>query len=155
VWREARRAARRIRHARGRSVIRDREVGPAGLNGDGHDHEKHNTPVQAICLIDEEDLDDLRREGFDVGPGAVGENLTVRGLEVDRLRIGDVLRLSGGVELRLTKWRKPCYVLDAISPELKTAIAGRCGAYAEVVRGGAVRAGERIEVVAETPAERA
>jgi MOSC domain-containing protein YiiM len=96
--------------------------------------------------MDEEDLDDLRREGFAVHPGAIGENLTVRGLDVDRRAVGDVLSLSGGVELRLTKPRKPCYVLDAISPELKIAIAGRCGFYAEVVRGGAVRAGERIEV---------
>ena len=81
-------------------------------------------------------------------PGAIGENLTVRGLHVDDLEIGDVLTCSGGVELRLTKRRKPCYVLDVISPELKKTIVGRCGFYAEVVRGGAIRAGERIEVLA-------
>ncbi len=42
------------------------EVTSAGLVGDGHDHAKHNTQMQAISLIDVEDLDDLRREGFEV-----------------------------------------------------------------------------------------
>jgi MOSC domain-containing protein YiiM len=118
-----------------------------GLAGDAHNHEKHNTPLQAICIIDVEDLDDLRREGFAVGPGATGENLTVRGLNVDALEPGDRLRFSGGVELELTKKRKPCYVLDAIDPRLKDAIAGRCGAYAKVVATGRVRAGETIAVL--------
>jgi MOSC domain-containing protein YiiM len=124
-------------------------VGPVsteGIAGDGHDHEKHNTPIQAICLIDAEDLDDLRSEGYDVGPGALGENLTVRGLDVDALAPGDRLRLSGGVELEYTKPRSPCYVLDAISPKLKDVVKGRCGGYAKVLRPGEIRPGETIRL---------
>ena len=41
----------------------------------------------------------LREEGFAVGPGATGENLTVQGLDVDALKIGDRLRFDGGVEV--------------------------------------------------------
>ena len=117
------------------------ELSPDGLVGDAHDHDKHNTPLQAISIIDEEDLDDLRAEGFDVGPGATGENLTVRGLEADGLAVGDRLRLSGGVELEFTKPRKPCFVLDAISPRLKEVIGGRCGGYARVIRPGEISLG--------------
>jgi MOSC domain-containing protein YiiM len=126
--------------------VAEADVTAAGLDGDAHDHEKHNTPVQAISLIDLEDLEDLRGEGFAVGPGATGENVTVRGLGVDALDLGDRLRLSGGVTLEVTKMRKPCYVLDAIDPELKKAIVGRCGAYARVLEGGRVRPGETIAV---------
>ncbi len=122
-------------------------VSLGGLAGDQHDHDKHNTPLQAISLIDQEDLDDLRAEGFDVFAGATGENLTVGGLNVDALEIGDRLTFSGGVEIELTKARKPCYVLDAIDPQLKTAIVGRCGFLAKVVRTGQIRAGETIEVL--------
>lgn len=121
-------------------------VNPGGLAGDAHDHDKHNTPLQAICLMDQEDLDDLRAEGFDVGPGAMGENLTVRGLDTDALQPGDRLTLSGGVELEYTKVRKPCFVLDAIDPDLKKAVVGRLGGYARVITLGEVRAGETIEV---------
>lgn len=116
-----------------------------GLVGDGHNHDKHITPMQALCLIDVEDLDDLRADGFDVGPGATGENITCRGLSIDEMEIGDRLRFSGGVTVELTKRRKPCYVLDAISPELQDAIRGRCGFYASIITPGEIRAGETIE----------
>ncbi len=125
------------------------QVTTDGLSGDGHDHEKHNTPLQAISLFDVEDLDDLRAEGFDVRPGAVGENVTVRDLSADPLELGDRLKVGEpdrGVELEVSKIRKPCYVLDAISPELKVAIEGRCGCYAKVLKTGEIRPGDRIEV---------
>jgi MOSC domain-containing protein YiiM len=133
--------------------VPEADIGAEGLLGDAHDHEKHNTPLQAVSLLDVEDLDDLRLEGFEVGPGACGENLTVRGLDADDLAPGDRLRLSGGVELEITKRRKPCYVLDAISPDLKVAIAGRCGCYARVLAPGRVSAGESLEVVHAEPSE--
>jgi MOSC domain-containing protein YiiM len=119
----------------------------AGLAGDGHHHAKHNSPLQALSIIDLEDLEDLRREGFDVYPGATGENITVRHLEVDSLAVGDRLRFAGGVEVELTRVRNPCYVLDAIDPQLKTGIFGRCGVLAKVLREGEIRAGEAIEVI--------
>jgi MOSC domain-containing protein YiiM len=118
-----------------------------GLRGDGHNHAKHRTPLSAITIIDVEDLDDLRREGFNVFPGATGENLTVRDLDVDGLAVGDRLQFTGGVLVEITKHRHPCYVLDAISPELKRVIVGRCGVLAKVLREGEVRAGETIEII--------
>jgi MOSC domain-containing protein YiiM len=120
----------------------------SGLQDDLHNHEKHNSPMQAVSLIDMEDLDDLRAKGYPVYPGATGENLTVRGLSVDELHIGDRLKFSGGAELELTKARQPCYVLDAIDPQLKTAIKGRCGFLAKVIRTGEIYVDETIEVVA-------
>lgn len=122
------------------------QVTATGLEGDAHDHDKHDTPLQAICLISGEVLDALRDEGFNVGPGATGENLTVRGLDVEALEPGVRLHLSGGVQLEYTKKRKPCYVLDAIHADLKDAIRGRCGGYAKVITGGEVRPGETIEL---------
>ena len=126
------------------------EVG--GIVGDGHNHEKHNTPVQALSLIDIEDLYDLQDEGFDVGPGATGENITVAGLSIDELEVGAMLHFSGGVVAELSKRRKPCYVLDAIDPELKRVIVGRCGFYARVIQPGMLRPGESIMVEPAPPA---
>ena len=119
----------------------------AGLRGDGHNHAKHCTPMSAVSILDVEDLDDLKREGFNVFPGAMGENLTVRDLRVDELAVGDRLIFAGGVEIEITKHRKPCYVLDAISPDLKRVIVGRCGVLAKVLREGTIRVGETIEVM--------
>ena len=119
-------------------------VTKTGLEGDGHNHEKHNRPTQAVCLQDAELLDDLYREGYPLSYGTIGENLTVRHLHVQSLSPGTTLHFSGGVILELTKERKPCYVLDSIDPRLKEAIVGRCGFYAQVLREGTLSLGETI-----------
>ncbi len=118
----------------------------SGLEEDGHNHEKHRTPLQAVCLQDIEKLEELNREGYALAPGATGENLTVQGLHVNSLPIGTILKFSNGVVLELTKVRKPCYVLDAISVKLKEDIVGRCGMYAKVLSEGTFTANESISV---------
>lgn len=126
----------------------------AGIEGDGHNHEKHRTPKQALLMLDAEDIDDLKREGFDITWGSLGENLTVRNVSSDELQIGDRVRFSGGVAGEVTKYRKPCYVLDAIDPEMKVALKGRGGVYLRVIEPGEIRAGETIEILpADVPAE--
>ena len=117
-----------------------------GLEGDGHNHAKHNSPFQAVCLQDVEELLELKSKGYDLFPGAGGENLTVKNLNVNNLPIGTVLVFSGGVVLEISKIRKPCYVMDAIHSQLKEDAQGRHGMYARVLREGILRAGETIEV---------
>jgi MOSC domain-containing protein YiiM len=112
-----------------------------GFDGDGHNHEKHRTPIQAVCLQDIEKLNELREEGYSLEAGTTGENLTMRDLNVNHLPIGTILRFSSGVLIELTKDRKPCYVLDAINPKLKEDIVGRCGMYATVLQEGTLITG--------------
>lgn len=118
----------------------------AGLEGDGHNHEKHRVLERAVTLQDIERLDDLRREGYPVFTGATGENLTVRHLDVNNLPPGAILEFSGGVVLKLVKMRKPCYVLDVIDPKLKDDIVGRCGVCAQVLKEGVIKPEETIQV---------
>ncbi len=118
-----------------------------GLEGDGHNHEKHNNPLQAVCLQDIEELEELCKEGFPLNAGSTGENLTVKNLNVNNLPLGTVLKFSGGVVIELTKVRKPCYVLDAIDPHLQEIIADCCGMYAKVLQEGVVKEFDHITVV--------
>ena len=117
-----------------------------GLQGDGHHHEKHNNPLQAVCLWDVELLGDLCKEGFPLSVGTIGENLTLRDVNIQKLLPGNILEFSGGVILELTKERKPCYVLDAINPKLKESILGRCGYYAKVISEGILAVEETIKI---------
>ncbi len=128
------------------------EVSFTGLKNDGHNHAKHNDPLQAVCLQDEEILWQLREEGFALDRGTIGENVTLRDVHVQKMSVGTVLEFEGGVVLELTKERKPCYVLDAIDPRLKEVIAGRCGFYARVLREGVIKPGETIKKLDKTPA---
>jgi MOSC domain-containing protein YiiM len=122
------------------------EARTEGLVGDGHDHETHRKDTRAISLQDDELLEELRKEGYEVSWGSMGENLTVRGLRVQDLSPGTRLRFTGGLEIELTEVRRPCFVLDSIHPSLKEDVVGRCGYLARVVRPAAVRPGERISI---------
>jgi len=125
-----------------------------GLTGDGRAHAKHLKPTRALSLLEEGVIDHLRREGYAVGPGTLGENLTVRGLDLLDLPPGTSLRLGGGVEIELVEPRQPCFVLDAIHPDLKTAVRGRFGYMARVVTGGMLRVGEAMEISSQVTAHR-
>lgn len=121
----------------------------AGLEGDGHNHAKHGSPQQAVCMIDGEIVEDLGLE-----PGALGENLTLHGAAIQTRGLGDRLRFAGGLELEITKVRTPCYVLDSISPDLKHTMWNRIGMYAKVLHEGAVAHGESFEVLEVGPGPR-
>jgi MOSC domain-containing protein YiiM len=50
------------------------------------------------------------------------------------------------VVLEITKVRPPCYVLDALSPELKRTMWNRIGMYAAVVVPGRIACGAAITI---------
>jgi len=122
----------------------------SGLEGDGHNHAKHNTPFQAVCIQDLEKLEELNQGGYPLSPGQAGENLTVENLHVNSLPLGTILEFSGGVILEISKVRKPCYVMDAIHPKLKEDAIGRHGMYAKVLQEGIVKANDSITVIKPT-----
>jgi len=122
------------------------EVSASGLLGDGHDHAKHWHPDRAVSIQDFELVEQVAAEGYPVGPGIMGENITVRGSNVQGLAPGFRLRFDGGPVLELTAIRKPCYVLDAIHPDLKDVVLGRCGFLCRVVTTGTLRVGQRLVV---------
>ena len=121
-----------------------------GLAVDGRNHEKNISRDRAVSLIDLEILDQLVTEGYDVYPGAVGENLTVKKLHVQTLEPGDRLLFCGGVVIELVEVRQPCFVLDPLGIQLKKDIIGRCGYLARVITEGELLPGETIEVQTST-----
>ncbi len=131
--------------------LREGFVTTSGVIGDGHAHNKHVRSDRALSLLDLEILDELAAEGFAVGPGIIGENLTVAGLRVQQLQPGTRLEI-GQVVARLEAPRKPCYVLDPIHPRLKEVVVGRCGYMASVEREGTIRPGDLVRVLEAAPA---
>lgn len=95
-----------------------------------------------VLLIEEETLDDVG-----VGPGAVKENVTTRGIDLVGLPNDTRLCLGVEVELWITGPCLPCGFLDQIRPGLQEELRGRRGVLAWVKRGGVVKRGDRIEAV--------
>ena len=138
-------------------------ITPLGLEGDVHAHPQfHGGPRKAILLISAETVETLKGRGYPVFPGALGENLTTRGIDVRELRLGDRLRVGGAV-LEITQPRGPCAQLDVYGPSIKAEIYdkqvkaldpgsprwGMSGFYASVVSPGPVGPGDIIAVVAQ------
>ena len=133
------------------------EVHALGLDGD----EQHETRLhdgrplhggvdKAVHAYPVEHLAAWAMElGREVGPGLVGENLSVSGVTEDDVRIGDVWAW-GPVRLRVTEPRLPCYKLDLIlGRSLKRFMldGNRTGWYLAVERPGAAPVAGPIEVV--------
>ena len=143
--------------------IPDGVVTPLGIAGDRHAHpEVHGGPRMAVLLVTSEGLDELKEQGFRLYPGALGENLTTRGLNRRSVRIGQRYRI-GEILLEITKVRAPCETLNAY-PGIQRAIYdqdvkdgnstsplwGLSGFYASVLQPGAIRPGDPIQLVDET-----
>lgn len=135
---------------------------PLGFEGDACVHPAiHGGPEKAVLLLDAETVDELREKGYPVFYGALGENLTTRGLDRRQFRAGQQYR-AGDALIELTTLRKPCGSLDVYGPSIKQEIFdaqvkagdtssplwGMSGFYARVLRPGLVRANDIIVLVA-------
>jgi MOSC domain-containing protein YiiM len=133
-------------------------ISEAGLEGDAHAHAGiHGGPRKAILLIAAEIVDDLAVRGYPLFYGALGENLTTRGIPVRELRIGDRLA-TGSALLEITQPRGPCSALHVYGESLKNEIYdarvkaldpdsplwGMSGFYARVLEPGYVRTNDSI-----------
>jgi len=142
-------------------LIASAMITPLGLASDACAHPQiHGGPLQAVLLITSEAIDELQARGYPVFYGALGENLTTRGLDRSQLRIGHQLR-AGAAILEITKVRGPCAALDVYGPGIKQEIYdaqvqagdptsprwGMSGFYARVIEPGPVHAGDPILIL--------
>lgn len=126
-------------------------VSASGAEGDYNRYrteELQGDADQALLLLTEQVLEQLRAEGWPVAPGDLGENVTLGGIEEGSLHPGVRLRL-GAVVVEITKACVPCSELYALpyvgkerGPAMVKALMGRRGWYARVHAGG------RLEVAA-------
>ncbi|MBA4796444.1 MAG: MOSC domain-containing protein [Rhizobiales bacterium] len=125
-------------------------VDAEGLVGDAILNRKHHGGVdQAVYIEGSIDLDWWQAElGRDLPFGTFGENLVIEGVESAILAAGDRLAI-GEVLLEITSARIPCATFAAKMGEptfvKRYTRAARPGAYARVLQGGMVEAGQSVE----------
>lgn len=107
-----------------------------GLAGDA----AFGTSRRQVLLVDAETL-----AAFDLTPGTIRENITIRGMPLAgtprgaRVHVGDVI-------LEVTGDCTPCDFLESLRPGLRQAITGRRGLLARVVRGGDLNVGAAVRL---------
>ena len=133
------------------------ELTPSGFAGDSWRYPFHGGPRQAVLLITVEGIQELVAQGFPLYPGALGENLTIQGIDRRALRFGDRWRI-GSATVELTRMRQPCATLNPYGTGLQAAMYdariakgdfesplwGLSGFYAKVVEPGTVRPRDTI-----------
>ena len=137
-----------------------------GVEGDAHCGitVKHRSRVardpfepnlRQVHLMHDELFDELRAKGFDVLPGALGENITTHGIDLLALPQGTELHLGDAAIIQLTGLRNPCGQIDNFKRGLMSAVLDKSsdgtlirksGVMAVVLQGGVVAAGQVIQV---------
>ncbi|MFJ8078152.1 MOSC domain-containing protein [Streptomyces sp. NPDC096176] len=140
----------------------------AGLGVEGDVHAgvtvKHRSRVaqdptqpnlRQVHLIHEELFAEVGEEGFEVVPGALGENITTRGIDLLALPVGTLLRIGEAAVVEVTGLRNPCLQIDTYQAGLLKQVVGRdeagsivrkAGIMSVVRESGTVRPGDTITV---------
>lgn len=116
--------------------------------------------LRQVHLIAEELRTELAADGFTVDGGDLGENISTAGIDLLALPLGTTLRIGAEALLAVTGLRNPCYQIDDFARGLLSRVALReddgsvvlrAGVMSVVVQGGAVRAGDPIQVCLPPP----
>lgn len=113
-----------------------------GIAGD----RKGGPGKRQLNLMRAETIAELAAEGYKAGPGELGEQLVIAGLEMKHLADGTRLRLGSAV-LELVEARNGCARFEGIQGRPRSASKGRLGYLARVIEGGEVGVGTTVEVL--------
>ena len=111
-----------------------------GIEGDAH---AGTSGHRQVSLLGVESADKMRAKGVPVGHGDFAENLTVSGIDLLSLRIGDRLRV-GEALLEISQIGKECHDRCAIWQQVGDCVMPREGIFGKVVRGGRVAPGDAV-----------
>jgi MOSC domain-containing protein YiiM len=148
-----------------------RLIAGLGVEGDAHAGEtiKHRSRVartphapnlRQVHLLQAELHDELLARRLPVAPGAMGENITTRGIDLLSLPAGTRLRLGDAAVVEITGLRNPCKQLNDVHPGLMAATLGRsptgqlirkAGVMSIVLASGDVHPGDPIHVELPAP----
>lgn len=91
----------------------------------------------------------LREEGFKTGPGEMGEQIVLDGIDVDGLPKGTRIRLGLSAVVEVVLPRTGCDRFERIQGKHKKLVRGRLGVMVRVVAGGRIAVGDAVAIAAE------
>ena len=128
-------------------------VATTGVEGDRQENLKfHGGPDRALCLYSQELIERLQDEGHSIDAGSSGENLTLAGLDWEKLKPGDQLQVGPEVRIEIMSYTTPCeknarWFRDGDFKRVShKRNPGWSRLYAKVLREGMVRPGDAVIV---------
>jgi MOSC domain-containing protein YiiM len=89
----------------------------------------------------------LRDEGFQTGPGQMGEQLVLDGIDVDHLPAGAQIKLGPTAIVEVVEPRTGCDRFEHIQGQHKKLVRGRFGVIARVTVSGKIAVGDGVDIV--------
>jgi len=114
-----------------------------GIVGDAH----AGTKNRQVSLLARESIDKMKARGLSVGPGDFAENITTEGIDLTGLKIGSRLKAGEEVLLEICQIGKVCHNRCNIFYQAGDCVMPKEGIFARVLKGGAVKPGDKIERV--------
>jgi MOSC domain-containing protein YiiM len=129
-------------------------IATTGVEGDRQRNlNVHGGLDRALCLFSQDLIERLQDEGHSIDAGSSGENLTIAGLEWEKLKPGDRLQVGPDVQLEIMSYTAPCDQnarwfrdrdIKRISQKKNPGWSRLC---AKVLREGMVRPGDAVEIL--------
>jgi len=133
VWTSpARKSGRSVEHERRRAIAGE------GLEGCAH----ANPPKREVLFVSADHLDSVGVE-----PGAIRENLTVEGDDVQQWPIGQRGKVGDQAVFEITMVCDPCHRRDERRQGLRAELDGKRGMLARIVQSGEVAVGDPVELI--------
>jgi MOSC domain-containing protein YiiM len=114
-----------------------------GIRGD----RKGSNPERGLNVMSAELLAGLAPEGFQTGPGQMGEQVIIAGLDFSSLAEGTRLQLGDVATIEVIKNRTGCERFEAVQRHPPETAAGHLGFMARVVAGGPIAVGDPVKVL--------
>ena len=130
------------------------QVSLLGLVNDAQNDTKHHGgPERAVCVYSLERIRALQAEGHPIDIGTAGENVTVEGIDWDRVVPGARLRLGQAVILEVVSFTTPCKkIRESFIDEQFVRIShklhpGWSRVYTRVLSEGEIHSGDPVELI--------
>jgi len=120
-----------------------------GIQGD----RKGSSPKRGLNVMSAEILAELAGEGFQTGPGQMGEQLVIAGLDFTTLSPGTRLQIGVAATLEFIDNRTGCERFEHIQGHPRQSVAGRVGFMASVITGGRIKVGDPVSVLETVPGD--
>jgi MOSC domain-containing protein YiiM len=113
-----------------------------GIEGDSHSGNWH----RMLSLLPYEIIEYVNSKGYDFKPGGFAENLTIKDLDFDKLKIGDTLKLGNTAIIKITQKGKKHEDDKFIQALIGESILPHHGYFAEVIEEGTIKIGDKVEI---------
>lgn len=117
-----------------------------GIEGDRHAVRSGARTSRQVLIMDEDTL-----EGFGLGIGQIRENVTVAGMDIHDVVVGQRIRLGDDVIVEITQFCEPCDRMEEIRPGLRQELDKQRGMLATVISGGIASVGDAVQIEESVP----